>query len=542
PVAGVTIIQSGDGPRRTETITDGKGRFELAGYQNESGYVFAEKRGFRFHGQAVKGDDKGVRIVLARTSEPAERRLATLPEADPKGDDELAMRVLAPALDGLAKEEVERERRLVLRDLAVIDPAMALDRLEALGVKGDTADMIRVKAAQTWSAEHSDDAMAIIEALDDAYSRAAAYFLAAEAMPAALRDRKIEWLAKARLHLRGADDPTMRTALTAVIARMLDESGEKEEAIKLVAEIRPAVEEMPLDGVSAYVRGVMAEALASSDLPAALALIRDVRDDGEFDRHHGNIARLIAAARPADALRVLRLARDDFQRDQHAVYVAYLAAPVDPGRAREAVELIANPGLKALAEGWMAEGLGKSDAKAAAGQLDRAYDALAKLAEGESQPMFGYHSAPVLAARFLPIVETIQPDRLEEYLWRSLALRLPLAKQGERVEPTIATRVYVAMFLARYDRDLARELLADSLAETGRGPTEYSLMVEGWYATAAVIDAGSAVAQYEKLADDLPSKSQVRSALVGILSKHGEERWRAASEYLRMPMPWQKIQ
>jgi hypothetical protein len=542
PLAGVTITQSGDGPRRTKTTTDGEGRFELTGYQNASGYVFAEKPGFRFRGQAVKAGDKDVRMMLARTSDPPERRLATLPEADPKGDDALAMRVMAPALDRLMKEEDERERRVVLRDLVTIDPGMALDRLEALGVKGDTADMIRVEVAKAWSVEHPDDAMAIIEALDDPYSHAVGYFMAAEAMPASLRERKIDWLAKARVHLRAAADPTIRAALATAIARMLYESGEKEEAAKLIAEIKPVVEEMPLDGFSGYVRGVTAEALASGDLPAALALIKDLRDDSGYDRHHGNVARLIAATRPVDALRVLKLVRDDFQRDQHAVYVAHLAAPVDHERAREAAEAIANPGLRALAEGWMAEGLGKSDAKAAAAQLDRAYGALEKLAEGEKQPMFGYHTAPVLAAWFLPIVEAIQPDHLDEYLWRSLSLRLPLAKQGERAETVIATRAYLAMFVARYDRELARELLADSIAETGRGPTEYSLTVEGWYATAAVIDAGGAVVEYEKLADDSPFKSQARSALVGILSKHGEERWRAASDHLRMPMPWHKIQ
>ncbi|HEV3340378.1 MAG TPA: carboxypeptidase-like regulatory domain-containing protein [Pirellulales bacterium] len=543
PVAGVTVIQSGDGPQRTETTTDGEGRFELTGYQHESGYVFAEKPEFRFHGQAVKAGDNQVRIVLSRASEPPGRRRATLPEADPKGDEALALRVLAPALDRLPKSD-DRERQTVLRDLALIDPAFALDRLETLGIKGDTADMLRLEVAKGWSADHPDDAMAIIEALDDAYGRAAGYVLAAEAMPASLRDRKVEWLAKARVHLRGAGDPTMRTALTAMIARMLFENGEKDEASKLVAQIKPAVEQMPLDEVSAYVRGVTAEALALSDLPAALALIKDVQHDGEYNRHHGNIARILAASQPADALRVLKLVRDAFQRDQYAVHVARLVAPDDRKRAAETVELIANPQLKALAEALMAEALGKSDAKRAAAQLERAYDALAKLAASDAAPTYGYHAAPLLAAWFLLIVETLEPDRVEEYVWRSLSLRLPLAKQADRAHVALTSRAYLAMLLSRYDHDLARELFGDLPAETGLAPGEFSVVARNVYAAAAVIDSSRALAAYEKLPDDLPydTKGQVRHALVDILSKHGEARWQAAANHLNMPMPWNPIQ
>jgi hypothetical protein len=502
PVAGATVVQSGDGPKRTETSADKEGRFELTGYQSEAGFVFAEKPGFRFHGQTVKVGDNPVRIVLSRTSEPPDRLLATLPEADPKGDHALALRVLAPELDRLAEEKDDLKRRLVLRDLVKVDPALALDRLEALGVKGDVGDMLRIEVAKAWSAEHPDDAMAIIEALDDAFARAVGYVLSAETMPDSLRDRKVEWLAKARLPLRGAADPTMRTALEAMIARLLYENGEKDETRKLVARIKPAVEQMPLDEVSGYVRGVTAEALALIDLPAALALIKDVKHDGEYDRHHGNIARLLAASQPAEALRVLKLVRDAFQRDQYAVHVARLMAPVDGERARDVVELITNPQFKMLAEGLVARALSSSDAKAAAVQLERAYDVLARLATAKAPVSQGYDVAPVLAAWFLPIVETLQPDRVEEYVWRSLSLRVPLAQQGDRTQTAIVTRAWLATFLARYDRDLARQVLGN-LTETGLSPAELAGVAQRLYGAAVLIDPAGAVAQYEQLPDDL---------------------------------------
>jgi len=546
PVSGATVIQSGDGPQRTQAASDNDGRFELSGYQNEAAFVFVEKEGFRFHGQPLKaGDD--VESVLTRASEPPQRRLATLPDVDPAADLALARRVLKPALDALPKAIDDRDRGAVLRELVKVDPAAALDRLEALGVKGDMADMLRVEVAKHWSAEHPDDAMAIIEALDDAYSRAAGYVLSADGLPALQRELKLDWLEKARLHLRGAGDPTMRMALTGYIARLMTESGDADGARKLIATIKPDVDALPLDNVAAYVRGVTAEALATVDLPAALALIKDVKDDREYERHHGNIARILAAAHPADAVRVLKLMRNDSGREWLAVRVAYLMAPVDLTRANEVVELIATPRLRAYAEGLTAEALVDTDAAAAMAQLERTYNLLVKLAKSEEPHFNNYDTAPVLAAWFLPIVEKLQPDRVEEYLWRAISLRLPLAKQGDREEPILLSRAYLAMFLSRYDRDLARKFYGDLLDEAYRklnSPGEY----KGLFAAAAMIDPAWGVAQFEMLPNDAPNgapnvaKARARGGLVDILSKQGEARWRAASDYLRMPMMWQGIQ
>jgi hypothetical protein len=189
--------------------------------------------------------------------------------------------------------------------------------------------------------------------------------MAAEALPASQSERKLEWLGKARLHLRAADEPMMRMALTAYAARLMAASGDGEEAKKLIATIRPDVEKLANDGVAAYVRGVMAEALAAFDVPAALVLIQDLKDDGEYNRHHGNLARIVAPADPAAAIEALKRIRDDFQRDQYAVYVAPLLATVDRAQADAAVALIGYLPMQAYAEGLMADALSKVDPPAA---------------------------------------------------------------------------------------------------------------------------------------------------------------------------------
>jgi hypothetical protein len=490
--------------------------------------------------------DKAVKIVLTRTSEPAERRLCTLPDIDPAAEVALAMRVLKPALEKKPKGDDDRDGWQVLRELAQVDPAAALERLDALSVHGDQADALRLSIAQHWSTDHPDDAMAIIEALDDAYSKAAGYTMAVDAMPDSLPERKLEWLDKARFHLRGAADPTMRTALTAFIARLMWESGDREQVRKIVAEIKPGVEELSLDGVAAYVRGVTAEALAPIDLPAALALIKDVKDNGEYDRHHGNVARILAAANPDEALRVLKLMRDDFQRDYGALGVAYRMAPANRERASEVIGLIGSLRVKALAHGWMAQALSEHDAQAAMTELDRAYETLAKLAEGDEAHFNRYDNPPVFAAWFLPVVEKVAPDRVDEFLWRALSLRSAATGQADREELSLISRAYLAMFLSRYDLDLARELYGNVAVEsaTKLDPHEFAFPARGLYAAWAMIDPARGVEQYERLPDDLPynTKNGVRGALVGILSQHAEARWRAASDHLREPLPWHRIE
>lgn len=563
PVAGAAVIQSGDGPQRTEVASDREGQFRLDGYQNESGYVFAAAEGFRFLGQRVKAGDDNLQFVLTKTSEPPARRLKTLPEADAGADAELAKRILAPFVGQKAKGPDDVDQIIIFRQLVLVDPAGALERVETSGLQGTAADMIRIGVAKRWALAHPDDATGIIESFDDAYMRAAAYTELVSATPGLPPDRKIEWLGKARFHLRGADDPTMRAALGSLIAKLFLESGARDAALKLIGELKPDVDALAVDGFADYARGVAAEALAAIDLPAALALIKDLKDDGEYDRHHGNIARILARSNPAESLRVLRMVRDEFQRDQHAQRLAYFLAPADAARATEAIGLIADAEVKAAAEVLSALALGdaavernsfrspatasKPKVKKGNGmnsvlQLERAYEALAHLSSSDARHAGGYHAAPVWAAWLLPAVETLQPDRLDEFVWRAISFRVPLLKQGKREQTAVLTRAYLAMFVARYDRQLARELYGDLIHEASArlDEQEFAGAAKGLFAAAAVIDPLSCAEQYEKLPDR--AKNAARGGMVEILSQSGEARWRAESELLRMWMPWNAIE
>ena len=80
PVAGAIVSQSGDGPSRTRTTTDDQGRFRLDGVVNRPAFLFAQKSGFRFHGQLVGEGAGPITMTLTRTEEkPAPMRTRPSP-------------------------------------------------------------------------------------------------------------------------------------------------------------------------------------------------------------------------------------------------------------------------------------------------------------------------------------------------------------------------------------------------------------------------------------------------------------------------------
>ncbi|HEV3024298.1 MAG TPA: hypothetical protein VGX76_17605, partial [Pirellulales bacterium] len=523
PVAGTRVFQSGDGPVRTEIKCDAEGRFVLAGYRAGPGYIFAEMDGYRFHGQPVVAGATEVELVLTKASEPPARRLATLPPLLTADEERALARRVSPSAQMERGNEQEKVR--LLQELAKTAPADALDGIEKAGLKGMSANIVRVEVVKRWAVEHPDDALAVIEAIDDPYARAFGYAEAAGLLGAPQRERKLQWLAEAQLQLKSVQDPAMRLALTAHVADLLFESGATDDAVRLAVDCKREAEKLPDNGFAAYTRGTVAEALAHSDLPAALELIKELKDAGEFDRHHGNIARRLAAVNPLESQRVLGMVRDQFQRDQHAVRVAYSMAPAALSRARIVAETINDRDLRAYAYGLMTQALAADGGPVAAKMLDDAFRRLADLAAGdESEHIWGFHVAPVLAAALLPTVESLAPERLDEFFWRSLSLRLPLLKQGPRELTVVMSRAYLAMFLARYDRQTARGLFGDLPDHASRALQGYELdnARRTLYAAAVLVDPQWGIEQLERLPD--ADRDRARESVVQVLSRQGEAR------------------
>ena len=71
----------------------------------------------------------------------------------------------------------------------------------------------------------------------------------------------------------------------------------------------------------------------------------------------------------------------------------------------------------------------------------------------------------------LPVAERIDPGLVDEYLWRSLAMRPPRPWETDTGGRLEQADVQLAMMLARYDRDIARSLVEPLARGTGRRPS-----------------------------------------------------------------------
>ncbi len=186
----------------------------------------------------------------------------------------------------------------------------------------------------------------------------------------------------------------------------------------------------------------------------------------------------------------------------------------------------------------MARAIAATDKTAALELIDAAYAALDQVsASGE----MATYPVPDQGGGLLPIVEAIEPDRLAEYLARTLALRPP---QGDPTGREGNVNAYntpaMAMLIARYDRALAARLLEPELRKIGSHATAFGTDLVTWriLAALAVIDPKRAVEQVEALPEDpapgtdpMANKYQARIYVAKVLAFHGADRWRYIYQY-----------
>jgi hypothetical protein len=391
--------------------------------------------------------------------------------------------------------------------------------------------MIGLPVASGLMEESVDEAIAVLEGIEDPGLKAIGLIDASHKLGVQDRSRVLAVLDRALLSARAAREPDgMNLVLLGQVAERFLDLGQAERGRALLREGEALAKQLPKAGFVGYARGSFAEELAQIDLEAALALTKDLPGPFEFDRHHGNIAHELAAKEPAQADRVLAMVRNQRQRDDYTVRVAYRMAPVDLARARRLVDSIADDGLKGYALGVMALRLIEADARKdkAREVLDAAYESLERSTPASRAKVNSIYAVTSIAPVLLAIAERVDSDLVDEYLWRCLALRPPRPWQSQRGGQGAQEDVYLAMMLARYDREIARSLV-DPLAA---GPAAALLSNRGeHYAAAAAIDPKWAVALVEALPDDgdlkiQSPKNSARLAVATLLGRTGEQRFR----------------
>ncbi len=193
--------------------------------------------------------------------------------------------------------------------------------------------------------------------------------------------------------------------------------------------------------------------------------------------------------------------------------------------------------LKSYALGLIAQKLVATDKAGAVELLETAYQELDHLAErGRTSELKGNAQ---IASGLLPIVEEVAPERLPDFLARTLSLREPWLDAGNGLSRTEEI-AKLAMLVARYDRDLAARLLRPQVEHLGtlRGIAVRDYISFRILAALAMIDPRQAVELTEKLPDDpapgldddLP-KNTARIHVARLLAAHGKERWKYIYEY-----------
>ena len=174
-------------------------------------------------------------------------------------------------------------------------------------------------------------------------------------------------------------------------------------------------------------------------------------------------------------------------------------AKTDPERVRRIIAGLKNPREQACAWAILAHGLADRDKPAARSALVesiRLIDRLRQFAQHPRNRAYGQVMVAINpAASILPIVEVVAPERLEEVFWKAVAL-MP---NDDRVRATgfaDAVIAQSAIFLARYDRQVADVFVNQALASRTRSRSGYFPMI---VRAKAGVDPRGAVAMIEAM-------------------------------------------
>jgi hypothetical protein len=424
--------------------------------------------------------------------------------------------------------------------LAKFDPGRVLEELDKRPFKSAWYDSyLKRAAAQQVLGESLDEARAIVDSMKDPGFRSTGYVDLCDSLSDINKAEKIELLNQALLHSKAVSENDHRILDMAQVARRLWALGEKERATKLLREGEAIAKELPTAAWAGYARGAFAEDLSLIDVPAALALMKDLKDPYEFIRHHGNMAAKLARENPAEAERVYDVLmkydeRQAYQRDQRAIQICYSIAPADLTRARKIAETIKQPDFKARAYGVMAEALAKEKPKEALALLDRSFEILGELVASGGGQFNNIWSAAGLAGVQLPVAEQIDPALVPEFLWRTVALYAPPPVQQQAHDSmgwescALGT---LAMVLARYDRDLALSLAAE--AQSQSQGTSFSYGRNNALLAIALLEPKRAVAFVQTSTGDR-WQSDARNAVMKMLLARDDRVWHIIRRTLSM--------
>ena len=358
PIAGGVVRQAGNGPMPTRAITAQDGHFQLAGVLEGPAVLFAEKDGFRFHLQPIDDKVEKIKIMLTKTDEVSPSRYQMLGSARPVEEERaMSRRLMQPCADTILAKGTDQDKDQFLLNAIEVDRSAVLEWVGT--VKFNDADYlssIKLKLVEALARDSLDEATALIETSSDATIRGSRLCgnLRGPARPRSGAPQGIGRPGDAQRRRPPAARPLARIDVPAKLADRLIDSGEIEQARKLLQEAEHSFKEMTKNASRpGYVLGQVANVLARIDLPAALAILDDLERTARksesrdrtniFDRFIGTIAYNLATQSPADAERVLNRLSLRLPTVRHVAAVCIKMAPMDLARARRIADSRISP-------------------------------------------------------------------------------------------------------------------------------------------------------------------------------------------------------
>jgi hypothetical protein len=475
-LAAVMVFQPTYAPGRLEATTDQAGRFRLDGVPNGSALVFAEKAGYRFGGAVTGPGDAPVEIRLARADEPPLSIPKPLSPLLSRDEERIKAReLIAPLIDPARAGLLGQMGQAVVPALARVDPDRVLEMLENRVLPQAASVLQQVALAQL--EEDPKAAIATIAADRDPDDRAQGFLALADGLSDAQSPRRIALVDRALAEARLVEDREARLHLLRGVADRWLELGLIDRAAAVLRQGRAIIVSLRGEEFS-FAAEDFGEVLVVIDLRTARTLLdrKDPKnaspiDPGTIQRHHGEAAVRLAAIDPAEAEQLVPKVVPNFwdgARDDYVLRICQRMARADLPRARRILERVNEASgphssdrhaLVALGLALLAADRVEIDPLGARKLLDEAFDRLQKVAsEGRSG---SDPQASTRMAALLPLVERIDPDRLEERLWLAAANRAPLFEHmflNQLQEPVV-----LAALVARYDRAMAAAIIAPAL-------------------------------------------------------------------------------
>ncbi len=527
PLANVEVFQSGDGPERTATRSDGDGRFALGGFRQGQVFLFARGKGFRFFGRLIKPGEREITVELTRIGERPTREMRMLPEPIPLEESRaLAQRLIGPYLEAAIAQKHQSAIGLALNVLAAADAVGVLRKLEGEEIPAPMVPVaIKPALVRALARSDPDRAREVAESIESARLRSVILVDLADVLPPAERERKLALLAQAERDAREANSQSQ----AAEVAERWYELGETDKAKALFAE------SVQFGKENRVFRGAFAARLARVDLPAALAIARElsVGDRNSATDVYWNIALRLAVEHPAEAEAVLRLVPQVPRKTGKQWLppaIAWKMAQTDPARAHRLVAEAQRFDDEPQAYLALALGSKMRDPAVADEAFRTAMEGIDRLRKEGAE----YSALRGIRGVWLPLVEQIDPVLVPELFWRAIATRPPIGNPRSLFDESPSQ---MAMLLGFYDREVAAAVFEPVRAQIEQTDDQdlagLANPLQGWptpFLAWSIIDPRAAVARLEQVpATAGISRSSFvnsRAQVARILGLPYEDRWR----------------